>query len=170
MEKYSSGKCNPMQCFLLDRLQETNGLWTARLQCIDWCLNMWTRFVWLTLLSRILEKLIPCILWDPNVHYHVNILITCFSLRAILTLPSHLCPGHPICLFPSGFLSKFLYAFLIAHMHAACPSHLIRLNLITVIIYILKITVYGVPNFVIFSIPCYFLPPSFRYSPQHFVF
>jgi len=50
------------------------------------------------------------------------------SLRFILILPFHLHLGLPIGLFPSGFLTKILYTFLISPMHATCPTHLILLD------------------------------------------
>jgi hypothetical protein len=53
------------------------------------------------------------------------------SLRSILVLSSHLRLGLPSCLFPSCFLTKILYTFLIAPMHATWSAHLIVLNLIT---------------------------------------
>jgi len=57
------------------------------------------------------------------------------SLRYILILSSHLCPGSPNGLFPSGFPTEILYAFLISSMCATCPTHFILLDLITWIIY-----------------------------------
>jgi hypothetical protein len=50
-----------------------------------------------------------------------------------LTLSSHLHLGLQSGLFPSDFLTKVLYAFLISSIHYTCPVHLILLDFITVI-------------------------------------
>lgn len=47
-------------------------------------------------------------------------------------MSSHLFPALPYGLFPSGFLPKIMYAFLICPMCATCLNHLI-LNLIILI-------------------------------------
>jgi hypothetical protein len=55
------------------------------------------------------------------------------SLRSILILCFHLCLDLQSGLFPSVFWTKILYVFLTSPMHATCPSHLIALDLITLI-------------------------------------
>jgi hypothetical protein len=52
------------------------------------------------------------------------------SLRSILILSTH---GIPSGLFPSGFPTNILYAFLVSAIRATCLVHLILLNLIILI-------------------------------------
>ena len=52
------------------------------------------------------------------------------SWRSILILSSHLRPGLPSGLFPSGFLTKILYTPLLFPARATCPAHLIFLDFI----------------------------------------
>jgi hypothetical protein len=107
----------------------------------------------------LLEKLIVTqskisfILWHPQVHCCVhkspppptgpypepNASSPYFphpiSLRSFLILSSHLCLGHLSELFLSGFLTKILYAFLVSPVYATCATHLIPLDLITLMIF-----------------------------------
>jgi hypothetical protein len=77
------------------------------------------------------------------------------SLKSILILFSYLRVGFPSGVFPSGFLTKILPAFLFAPMSATCPVHLIFFDLIILIIYKAKGTIYGSPHYV--SSLCIFL-------------
>jgi hypothetical protein len=57
------------------------------------------------------------------------------SLRSILILSTHLHLGRHSGLFPSGFPTNILYAFLFSHIRATCPSHhtLLDFNIVTMI-------------------------------------
>jgi hypothetical protein len=56
------------------------------------------------------------------------------SLRSILILFTHLRLGLPSGLFPSGFHTNILYAFLLSPIRTTCSAHLIVLDLIILII------------------------------------
>jgi hypothetical protein len=57
------------------------------------------------------------------------------SVRSIFMLPSHLHLGLQSGLFPSGILTKILYALPISPMSATCPTNLILFYLINQIIF-----------------------------------
>jgi hypothetical protein len=59
------------------------------------------------------------------------------SPRSILILSTHLRLGLPSGLFPSGFPTNILYAFLVSPIRTTCPTHLI----------LLRISIYVVNNF-----------------------
>jgi hypothetical protein len=83
---------------------------------------------------------LPSILWTPKVQYrihksppllpilsHINLIHTIRSyLRSILILSTHLRLSLPSGLFPSGFTTTILYAFLFSPIHTTCPrpSHI----------------------------------------------
>ena len=89
------------------------------------------------------------------------------SWRSILILSSHLCPGLPSGLFPSGFPTRTLYTPLISPIHVTCPSHLILLDLITQTI---SGEEYRSLSFSLRSfspLPYYLISLRPKYSPQH---
>jgi hypothetical protein len=83
---------------------------------------------------------IPCILWNPKVHYHIHKCLPTLSimsqlnpvhtptfhfLKIHLILSSHVCLGLPSHLFPSGFPTKTLNTPLPSHICATSPAYLI---------------------------------------------
>jgi hypothetical protein len=56
------------------------------------------------------------------------------SLRSILILSTYLCLGSPNGLFPPGFPTNIIHAFLFGPIRATYPAHLFNLELIILII------------------------------------
>ena len=55
-------------------------------------------------------------------------------MESATQIPINLRLGLPSSLFPSGFLTKILHAHRLSPKRATCPTHLIPLNLISLLI------------------------------------
>jgi hypothetical protein len=84
------------------------------------------------LLNNIPGSLLPCsqepsagpyLEPDQSNPYHPHPI----SLQSILILSCHLCLGLPTDLFPCGFSTKILHAFVLSPVCTTCPAHLILL-------------------------------------------
>jgi hypothetical protein len=94
--------------------------------------------------SRSATRKFPKILWNPKVHYCVHkshsLVPTLSQINPVHTTPSYLSKIHfninppsvrlvlSSGLFPSGFPTRILYAFLLLPMRSTCFTHLILLD------------------------------------------
>jgi hypothetical protein len=80
------------------------------------------------------EGSLPCSQEHSDVTYPEPVHTTPSYLRSIL-ISTHLRPGLPSGLFPSGFPINILYALLFCPIRATCFAHLILLDIIILIIF-----------------------------------
>jgi hypothetical protein len=113
----------------------------------------------------------PSILWNPEFHHRVHMsppLVPILSqIDPIPTIPSYISKiyfnivhpstswSSPSGLFPYGFPTNILYAFLLSPIRAACPAHLILLDLITLIMLCAKYTLDEKPSIFIRDKPIF---------------
>jgi hypothetical protein len=123
----------------------------------------------------------PSILWNPKVHYLVHksppTVPILSQINPIHTIPHYLSEIHfnivaqlrlglHSGLFPSGFPTNILYAFLFSPIRATCHPHLILLYLIILIIW-RRVQAMKLLIMQFSPTSCYLISLRSKYSPQH---
>jgi hypothetical protein len=151
-----------------------------------WLTNKLTTFMKLNpsweAANRVATQEFSCILWNPKLitvltralHWSLfwarsiqSIPSHLISLRSILILSIHLRLGLPSGLYPSGFPPNTLYAFIVFHIRATNPAHLILLDLIIIIIFGEEYKSWSSSVCSFFLNFCHSISLLSKYSPQH---
>jgi hypothetical protein len=78
-----------------------------------------------------------------------------------------LCLGLSSSLFPSGFPTKILYAFLISPIHAVCPTEHISLVLIILFFFLWTVKIMKLLIMQFSPVSSHVIPRRFKHSPLH---
>jgi len=92
--------------------------------------------------SHSVSQEIPLLLWNPQLHCRPypdpeasSPPFPTYVRKVRINVTPHLLLGLPSGLFPSGFPTDILYAFVISSMHTTCPAPIILVYLIALIMF-----------------------------------